>query len=113
MRRHIPLPLLAALCLLGAARFEAQTAQTAPAAQTPRTPPNSNHVVLISLDGFMASALDDPYLPLPVLRKLAAAGVTAKTMRPVDPTVTWANHTSMVTGVPPAQHGVIYNGLLI
>ena len=34
-------------------------------------------------------------------------------MRPVDPTVTWANHTSMVTGVTPAQHGVIFNGLLI
>ena len=110
MKRRIPLWLAAALCLLGAARFEAQTA---PPSQTTRTPPNSNHVVLISLDGFMASALDDPYLPLPALRKLAAAGAAAKTMRPVDPTVTWANHTSMITGVPPAGHGVIYNGLLI
>jgi len=82
-------------------------------AQAPRTPPNSNHVVVISLDGFPAFAMDDPYLPVPTLRRLAAAGASARTMRPVDPTVTWANHTSMITGVTPAQHGVIFNGLLI
>ena len=84
-----------------------------PYAQAPRTPANSNHVVVISLDGFPAWAMDDPYLPVPTLRRLAAAGASAKTMRPVDPTVTWANHTSMITGVTPAQHGVIFNGLLI
>ena len=82
-------------------------------AQTPRTPPNSNHVVVISLDGFPGWAMEDPYLPVPTLRRLAASGASARTMRPVDPTVTWANHTSMVTGVTPAQHGVIFNGLLI
>ena len=57
--------------------------------------------------------MEDPYLPVPTLRRLAASGASARTMRPVDPTVTWANHTSMVTGVTPAQHGVIFNGLLI
>jgi hypothetical protein len=34
-------------------------------------------------------------------------------MRPVNPTVTWPNHTSMVAGVGPARHGVTFNGLLI
>ena len=82
-------------------------------AQTPRTPPDSNHVVVISLDGFPGWAMEDPYLPVPTLRRLAASGASARTMRPVDPTVTWANHTSMVTGVTPGQHGVIFNGLLI
>jgi predicted AlkP superfamily pyrophosphatase or phosphodiesterase len=82
-------------------------------AQAPRTPPNSNHVVVISLDGFPGWAMDDPYLPVPTLRRLAASGASARTMRPVDPTVTWANHTSMITGVAPGQHGVIFNGLLI
>jgi predicted AlkP superfamily pyrophosphatase or phosphodiesterase len=82
-------------------------------AQAPRTPPNSNHVVVISLDGFPGWAMEDPYLPVPTLRRLAASGAIARTMRPVDPTVTWANHTSMITGVTPAQHGVIFNGLLI
>ena len=82
-------------------------------AQTPRTPPGSNHVVVISLDGFPGWAMEDPYLPVPTLRRLAASGASARTMRPVDPTVTWANHTSMITGVTPGQHGVIFNGLLI
>ena len=31
-------------------------------------------------------------------------------MIPVNPTVTWPNHTSMVTGVRPERHTVLYNG---
>ena len=31
----------------------------------------------------------------------------------MNPTVTWPNHTSMVTGVTPAKHGVVFNGLLV
>jgi predicted AlkP superfamily pyrophosphatase or phosphodiesterase len=84
-----------------------------PVAQAPVTPPGSSHVVYISLDGFPGWALDDPYLPLPTLRRLAADGAVANALRPVNPTVTWANHTSMVTGVTPARHGVIFNGLLV
>ena len=33
-------------------------------------------------------------------------------MRPVNPTVTWPNHTAMVTGVDASEHQVLYNGLL-
>jgi predicted AlkP superfamily pyrophosphatase or phosphodiesterase len=81
------------------------------ARQPPRQP--ANHVVIITLDGFGGSALDDPELPLPTLRKLAAGGAVARGMRPVNPTVTWPNHTSIVTGVTPAKHGVLFNGSLI
>jgi predicted AlkP superfamily pyrophosphatase or phosphodiesterase len=84
-----------------------------PAAQPARNPDRSNHVVIISLDGFKASALADAAVPLPELRRLATAGAIGKTMRPVNPTVTWANHTAIVTGDTPAKHGVIYNGLLV
>jgi predicted AlkP superfamily pyrophosphatase or phosphodiesterase len=73
---------------------------------------SSRHVVLISLDGFPAWALDDPYLPVPTLRKLAANGAVAGAMQPVNPTVTWPNHTTLVSGVTPAKHHVLYNGLL-
>jgi predicted AlkP superfamily pyrophosphatase or phosphodiesterase len=72
----------------------------------------SRHIVLISLDGFPSWALDDPSLPVPTLRRLAAQGALAKAMRPVNPTVTWPNHTSLITGVTPARHGVLFNGLL-
>lgn len=77
-------------------------------AQSPR---RDRHVILISLDGFAAYALADPNIPVPTLRALAAAGVMASSMTPVNPTVTWPNHTTLVTGVLPAQHGLLYNGL--
>jgi predicted AlkP superfamily pyrophosphatase or phosphodiesterase len=76
-------------------------------------PSGGNHVVIISLDGFPGWALDDPYLPVPALRRLAASGAVAAGMRPVNPTVTWPNHTAMVTGVTPAKHGVLFNGTLV
>jgi predicted AlkP superfamily pyrophosphatase or phosphodiesterase len=34
-------------------------------------------------------------------------------MRPVNPTVTWPNHTAIVTGAEPSEHQVLYGGLLI
>lgn len=69
-------------------------------------------VVVISLDGFPAYALKDPRLPTPTLRRLAREGAVAESMQPVNPTVTWPNHTAIVTGVDTAQHQVVFNGLL-
>ena len=69
-------------------------------------------VVVISLDGFPAYALKDPRLPIPTLRWLAREGAVAESMQPVNPTVTWPNHTAIVTGVDASQHRVLYNGLL-
>ena len=101
------------LSLLGRAScFLAVLLAIGAAPQTPPSAAASRHVVLISLDGFPSWALDDPYLPVPTLRRLAAKGAIAKGMRPVNPTVTWPNHTTLVTGVTPARHGVLYNGLL-
>ena len=80
--------------------------------ETQPSPGTSRHIVLISLDGFPSWALDDPYLPVPTLRRLAARGALAQGMRPVNPTVTWPNHTTLITGVTPAKHGVLFNGLL-
>jgi predicted AlkP superfamily pyrophosphatase or phosphodiesterase len=68
--------------------------------------------VVISLDGFPAYALDDPRLPIPTLRKLAREGASATAMQPINPTVTWPNHTTMVTGVDASHHQVLFNGLL-
>ncbi len=70
------------------------------------------HVVLISLDGFPAYLWRDETLALPHLRQLAAAGVVADAMTIVNPAITWPNHTSLVTGVAPQKHGVLYNGLV-
>ena len=70
-------------------------------------------VVVISLDGLPASALNDPQLPMPTLRALIASGASAGSMTGVNPAVTWPTHTTFVTGVLPAQHGVVFNGLLM
>jgi predicted AlkP superfamily pyrophosphatase or phosphodiesterase len=70
-------------------------------------------VVLISLDGFPAYALHDPRLPIPTIRKLAREGASATSMQPINPTVTWPNHTALVTGVDASEHGVLFNGLLV
>jgi predicted AlkP superfamily pyrophosphatase or phosphodiesterase len=69
-------------------------------------------IVVISLDGFPAYAMDDPRLPIPTLRMLAREGVVAASMQPVNPTVTWPNHTALVTGVDASKHHVLFNGLL-
>jgi len=69
-------------------------------------------VVVISLDGFPAYYLDDPEVALPVIRGLRDAGAsTAEGMHVSNPSVTWPNHTTMMTGVHPETHGVLFNGL--
>jgi predicted AlkP superfamily pyrophosphatase or phosphodiesterase len=66
-------------------------------------------VVVISMDGLPADYFGDPRVDMPNLRAFAAKGARAERMLPVFPTVTWPNHTSMVTGVMPARHGVLAN----
>ena len=80
---------------------------------TSQQPDPAGTVVLISLDGFPASALADPMVPVPTLRRLATAGAAAAGMTVANPAVTWPNHTTMVTGVPAAKHGVLFNGILV
>jgi predicted AlkP superfamily pyrophosphatase or phosphodiesterase len=70
-------------------------------------------VIVVSIDGFPARALKDPRLPMPVLRSLAAAGAAATAMRPINPTVTWPNHTAIITGVDASRHFVMANGLIV
>nr|WP_255551283.1 alkaline phosphatase family protein [Granulicella sp. dw_53] len=69
-------------------------------------------VILITIDGFPARALEDPRLPMPTLRALAAQGAVAMAMQPINPTVTWPNHTSLITGVNASQHYIMANGLI-
>ena len=76
-------------------------------------PKKDRHVILISIDGFPAYLWNDPTLQVPNLRKLAADGASAKALTVSNPSITWINHTTLVTGVEPRKHGVLYNGLLL
>ena len=67
-------------------------------------------VVLMTIDGFPARALKDPRLPMPTLRRLIADGAHADAMIPINPTVTWPNHTTLITGVDASFHHVMANG---
>ena len=76
-----------------------------------QAPAQERMVIVISLDGFPAYALHDPKLPIPALRRLMRTGASAR-MTTVNPTVTWPNHTSMVTGVRADEHGLLANGTI-
>jgi predicted AlkP superfamily pyrophosphatase or phosphodiesterase len=76
-------------------------------------PAKERIVILISVDGFPAWIWQDPNLVIPNLRKLAAEGAVAGRMTVSNPSITWINHTTLVTGVNPRKHGVLFNGLLM
>ncbi len=84
-----------------------------PASAADPIPAKDRIVVLISIDGFPAWIWKDPNLVIPNLRRLAAAGSAAERMTVSNPSITWINHTTLVTGVNPRKHGVLFNGLLI
>lgn len=70
-------------------------------------------VVVISLDAFAAQSLRDPRLPAPTLRALMQQGTYAASMTPINPTITWPNHTAMVTGVDASRHHLLVNGRVV
>jgi predicted AlkP superfamily pyrophosphatase or phosphodiesterase len=71
------------------------------------------HVLMISVDGLKPSTYTRPAPPnAPNIRKLAAEGSVADGLIGVLPTVTYPSHTSLVTGVVPAVHGIVDNRIL-
>lgn len=71
-------------------------------------------VVMISIDGLMPSAYTDPALAAytPNLRALKAQGTWADGVVGVLPSVTYPAHTTLITGVEPARHGIYDNAIL-
>ncbi|MEK6304410.1 MAG: ectonucleotide pyrophosphatase/phosphodiesterase [Acidobacteriota bacterium] len=79
---------------------------------SPAEPQPQAPVVLISIDGLKPDYVleaDKHGLKIPNLRRLVAEGAHASGVTGVLPTVTYPSHTTMVTGVAPAKHGVIAN----
>lgn len=70
-------------------------------------------MIVITIDGLPARALKDPRLSMPTLRSLAVEGAVDGGMVPINPTVTWPNHTALITGVDARQHYVMANGLVV
>lgn len=69
-------------------------------------------VVLISLDGLRPDDVAQARargLKLPVLSTLATEGASARGVIGVLPTLTYPSHTTLITGVSPAKHGISNN----
>ena len=69
-------------------------------------------VLMISIDGMRPDYVThagDHGLKLPTLRRFISEGSYAEGVRGVFPTVTYPSHTTLVTGVWPAQHGILNN----
>jgi Type I phosphodiesterase / nucleotide pyrophosphatase len=94
---RLPIALLLGLSLFAAAA----------AAQTP-----SPIVLMISIDGLRpdyVTAADRHGLKIPALRRFVTEGAFAEGVQGVIPTVTYPSHTTLITGVWPAKHGILSN----
>jgi predicted AlkP superfamily phosphohydrolase/phosphomutase len=75
-----------------------------------RTPQHG--LLMISIDGLMPRYVmeADRYgLRIPTLRRVLHDGTHASGVRGVLPTVTYPNHTTLITGVTPREHGIYQN----
>jgi predicted AlkP superfamily pyrophosphatase or phosphodiesterase len=107
--RLLILALLISL-ILGAPIHSQQRTQTAPA----KAPPQklASHVILISIDGLSADYVVNPdahRLRIPNLRAWRAKGAYAVGAESVYPSITYPAHTTIVTGMLPADHGITTN----
>ena len=72
----------------------------------------TNKLIVIAIDGLDYRYLRDAdrlHLKIPVLRRLMAGGEMAEGVVSVVPAENWPAMTSIMTGVMPAQHGVLSN----
>jgi len=82
------------------------TAVPTPVAVLP-TPPPIPKVVVISIDGLRADALASARAP--EIRKLMARGVYTLRGRTILPAMTLPAHTSMLTGLEPVVHKILWD----
>ena len=69
-------------------------------------------LLMISLDGLRpdyVTAADAHGAKIPNLRRFLKEGAFAEGVQGVIPTVTYPSHTTLITGVWPAKHGIFCN----
>ena len=67
----------------------------------------TQHVLVVSIDGLRPDAIGR--FGATTLQRLAREGAATLEARTIVPAKTLPSHTSMLTGVPPAVHGVTWN----
>ena len=84
----------------------------ATASAVAQTANSGRALLLISIDGMRPDYVleaDKHGLKIPNLRALVRDGAYATSVRGVLPTATYPSHTTIVTGVSPAKHGIVGN----
>jgi predicted AlkP superfamily pyrophosphatase or phosphodiesterase len=71
----------------------------------------AKHVIFLTIDGFRPDFYLDSGWQTPNLHMLMKDGAYAKGVNSVFPSMTYPSHTTIVTGVQPAQHGIYYNNI--
>ncbi|MGJ3233738.1 alkaline phosphatase family protein [Marivirga sp.] len=66
-------------------------------------------VILISIDGLRPDFYLNENWPAPVIQYMAKNGTHAKAVKGVFPSVTYPSHTTIISGMPPSEHGIYYN----
>ncbi len=83
-----------------------------PALTLAASPKGTPKVLIVSIDGLRPDYVleaDRFGLKIPELRRLLLEGTYAKHVTGVAPTLTYPSHTTLVTGVSPAKHGILSN----
>lgn len=110
MRRNSWIARLLLACLVVSA-LAVPWAGVAPAAEAEKSHA-SRHVIVISIDGLMPAAYLHPEkynLKIPNLKRLMADGSYSAGVQVVYPSLTYPTHSTLVTGVGPAVHGIYAN----
>jgi predicted AlkP superfamily pyrophosphatase or phosphodiesterase len=71
----------------------------------------AKHVIFLTIDGFRPDFYLDSGWQTPNLHMLMKDGAYAKGVNSVFPSMTYPSHTTIVTGVQPAKHGIFYNNI--
>jgi predicted AlkP superfamily phosphohydrolase/phosphomutase len=69
-------------------------------------------LLLVSVDGLRpdyVTQADRHKLKIPFLRRLIRDGAYAEGVKGVLPSVTYSSHTTLLTGVRPEKHGIVFN----
>lgn len=84
---------------------------TKPEKKPPEKPlPLTSYLVLISVDGLRNEDLQNPKLNLPTLKSLRERGATVLNIESVYPSQSLPAQATMLTGMIPADHGVVADG---
>lgn len=109
--RRLICGVLVPVALLGAAGCSAHyvRAGAPPRAEQAPSAAVSRHVLVVSIDGLRPDAIDA--FGATTLQRLVREGSSTLSARTIHPSKTLPSHTSMLTGLPPERHGVLWNNV--